>query len=296
MAKSTFKENVVIITGASSGIGRQLAFQLAEQGAYLSLAARNKDRLGEVAAQCREQGARVLVVPTDVGIKDECEKLIAHTAAEYGRLDTLINNAAFSNAGYFHEFSDPTIFDSIMRVNYLGGVYCTYYALPHLKQTKGRIVGVSCLHGKVGCPHHTGYCGSKFAMAGFFDSLRLDLMELKEKVSITMIYAPPFVVTEMLERAIEGNGQPLGEVGRRFYTDKMMSPQVCARKILKAAARRKRHLVMSLQTKIALFFSLFAPGFMDQGIIRMGLAHKEKVEQLRGESNPGGNHGMHQGG
>lgn len=284
MAKQKFKENVVIITGASSGIGRQLAIQLAGQGAWLSLAARNKDRLEEVAAQCRESGGKALVVPTDLAKKEECQQLIARTVEEYGRLDTLVNNAAFSNAGYFHEFTDPTIFDTIMKVNYLGGVYCTYFALPHLKKTDGRIVGVCCLHGKVGCPHHTGYCASKFAMAGFFDSLRLDLMELKEKVSITMIYAPAFVVTEMLERAIEGNGQPLGQVGKMFYTDKMMSPGVCARKILSAAARRKRQLVMGMQNRIALFFGLFAPAFMDQGIIRMGLAHKEKVEQLRRES------------
>ena len=120
MSADVFKDNVAIITGASSGIGRAVALQLADQGAWLSLAARDADRLEATTNECCQRGGRAIGVKTDVGVEADCKNLIEHTAAEYGRIDTLINNAGISMWTRFAELKDLSVLDRIMRVNYLG--------------------------------------------------------------------------------------------------------------------------------------------------------------------------------
>lgn len=254
-----FKENVVVITGASSGIGRELAYQLADQGAWLSLAARNAERLTEVAAQCRERGGRAIVIPTDVSQQAQCQGLIDQTVREYGRIDTLINNAGISMWARFDETEDLSFFKRIMQVNYLGSMYCTYYALPYLKQSKGRIVGISSLAGKGGVPTRSGYAASKHAMAGFFDTIRIELAD--DDVSVTMIY-PGFVATEVRERAFGGDGKPLGKSPVR--ESQVMAVETCAHLIVAATAQRKRELVMTLRGKLGVWLRLIAPGLVDR--------------------------------
>ena len=128
MSDRVFKDNVVIVTGASSGIGREVARQLAEQGAWLALGVRDADRLETTAIECRQRGGRARAVQTDVGVEAECRNLIAQTVAEYGLIDTLINNAGISMWTRFDELQDLSGFERMMRVNYLGAVYCTYYS------------------------------------------------------------------------------------------------------------------------------------------------------------------------
>jgi short-subunit dehydrogenase len=258
MTNTVFKENVVIITGASSGIGRELAHQLADQGAWLALAARNAERLTEVAARCRGRGGKAITVATDVGQRAQCQSLIEQTVHEYGRIDTLINNAGISMWARFDETEDLSFFESIMQVNYLGSMYCTYYALPYLKQSKGRIVGISSLAGKGGVPTRSGYAASKHAMAGFFDTLRIELAV--DGVSVTMIY-PGFVATEVRERAFGGDGKPIGKSPVR--ESQVMTVETCARLILAAAAKRKRELVMTLRGKAGMWLRLIVPGLVD---------------------------------
>ncbi len=161
----TFQDHVVVVTGASRGIGRALALQLAEQRALLALAARDEDRLEAVADECRGHGARVIVVPTDVTERLECQSLMEQTASTLGAIDTLINNAGISVVARFEDIQDLSLADRVMTVNYLGSVYCTHYALPHLKAVGGRIVGVSSLTGKSGVPLRSVYAASKHAMA-----------------------------------------------------------------------------------------------------------------------------------
>jgi short-subunit dehydrogenase len=258
MKGSHFFENVVVITGASAGIGRELALQLADQGAWLILAARNAQRLEDVAEECRQRGGRALVVPTDVAQQPQCQGLIERAVAEYGRIDTLINNAGITMWAKFDEIRDLSLIEQIMRVNYLGSVYCTHYALPYLKKAQGRIVGVSSLTGKTGVPTRSGYAASKHAMAGFFDSLRIELMDTG--VSVTMIY-PGFVATEVRERAFGADGKPLGKSPVR--ESEVMTADVCAHLILQATARRKRELVMTLRAKVGLWVKLIAPQLVD---------------------------------
>src|SRR5512135_559290 len=240
MSEATFKDNVVIITGGSSGIGREVARQLAGQGAWLALAARTADRLDQAAAECRQRGGRAVAVKTDVAIEDECCNLIERTVAEYGRVDTLINNAGISMWTPFDQLQDLTILDRIMRVNYLGAAYLTYYALPYLKQTRGQLVAVSSLAGKNGVPTRSGYAASKHAMVGFFDSLRIELLETG--VSVTIIY-PGFVTSEIRERAYGADGKPLKKSPVREA--EVMSAEECARIMIRAIARRKREEMMT---------------------------------------------------
>jgi len=254
-----FKDNVIIITGASSGIGKELSVQFAKQGAVLSLAARDIKKLNDVAEECRSFDAKVITVQTDVKEKEQCKKLIDRTIAEFGRINTLINNAGISMSAKFEDIKDLDLFKKIMDVNYLGSVYCTYYALPYLKTSKGRIVGISSLTGLVGVPTRTGYAASKHAMRGFFDSLRIELMN--SGVSVSTIY-PGFVVSEVRERALGIDGKSIGK--SHLDESKIMSTEECAKKIIHAAEKRKRELVMTTKGKLGLWIKLIAPELIDK--------------------------------
>ncbi|MGD2027992.1 MAG: SDR family oxidoreductase [Anaerolineales bacterium] len=259
MSEKAFKDHAVILTGASVGIGRELAFQLADQGAKLVLAARNQDQLEEVAHICQARGGQALAVPTDVADQDQVENLIRQAAEAFGRIDTLINNAGVSMWTYFEEIENPAVLEDIMQTNYMGSVYCTYYALPFLKQTKGRLVAISSLAGKTGVPTRSGYAASKHAIVGFFDTLRIELA--KDGVSVTIIY-PGFVLTEIRKRAFTGDGQPLGK--EPIQEKGALTAEECARRIVPAMAARKRELIMTPRGKIGQWLKLIAPRLVDQ--------------------------------
>src|SRR5258706_2892509 len=174
-----FKNNVTIITGASTGIGEELAYRLAEQGALLVLTARREAELERVAAKVRElgapAGARVIIVSADVGVEADCKKTIDAAVKEFGRIDTLVNNAGMTMWAKFADIRDVSMLERIMQVNYMGAVYCTHYALPYLRETGGRIVGIASLTRKIGGPTRSGYSPSTHAMAGVFASLAAEV-------------------------------------------------------------------------------------------------------------------------
>ncbi len=257
--RGKFKDKVIIITGASSGIGRELALQLAEQGAKLSLGARNEEKLKEVASKCKELGGEAIYKRTDVSEKEDCKALIDHTIKEYSKIDVLVNNAGITMWARFDEIEDISIFEKIIKVNYLGSVYCTYYALPYLKETKGLIVGISSLTGKNGVPTRTAYSASKHAMAGFFDSLRIELSD--SGVDITMIY-PGFVSTDIRKNALGKDGKPLRE--SHISEAGVMDVRTCVDKIIKAMEKRKRELVMGIKGKAGIFLKPFFPALIDK--------------------------------
>jgi len=258
MRNPFFQDKVVIITGASSGIGRELAYRLAAQGAGLSLASRDADRLETVRAECQARGGNAVSIPTDVAEPAQCEALIQKTMEQFGRIDILVNNAGISMWAPFEEVTDMGIFEKIMRVNYLGSVYCTYYSLPYLKQSRGQIVGISSLTGKTGVPTRSGYAASKHAMAGFFDTLRIELASAG--VSVTMIY-PGFVATEVRTRAFGRDGQPLANSPVR--EKEIMTVEQCVDQMLPIIQKRRRELVMTLRGKIGLWLKLIAPALVD---------------------------------
>jgi short-subunit dehydrogenase len=258
MISKPFSENVVVLTGASSGIGRHLAIQLAKQGARLALAARNVGKLKEIGGLCQQRGGLALVVPTDISQQSQCQSLIERTFKEYGKIDTLINNAGISMHSRFDDVHDVTMMQKVMGVNFFGSVFCTFYALPYLKQAVGRIVGISSYSGKFPSPLASGYGASKHAMAGFFDSLRVELKDFG--VSVTMVYFS-WIKTGISSRALGSDGRPLGKV--RDQEKNAMPVEDSARLIIKAAAKRKREL-LPLHGKLGLWMKLIFPAIVDR--------------------------------
>jgi short-subunit dehydrogenase len=256
---NALKDNVVIITGASKGIGAELARQLAARGAMLALAARDRPALEAVASECVARGARAEVVVTDVAVEDDCRRLVERTVAAFGRVDTLVNNAGATMWARFEDIGDMSILARIMQVNYLGAVYCTHYALPHLKAARGRLVGISSLAGRTGVPTRTGYAASKHAMTGFFDSLRIELAG--SGVTVTMVY-PGFVATGIRENATGPDGRPIAV--SPVKEGEVMGVEECARITVAALEARKREVVMTARGRLGLLLKLVAPALVDR--------------------------------
>jgi short-subunit dehydrogenase len=263
MKADAFRDQVVIITGASSGIGRALAVKLAQNGAKVVLAARRIELLEQVAATCRQSGGEALVVPTDVADEAQCKALIEKTVATFGRLDIMINNAGLAVVARLEDYANLGLFHHTMDVNFYGAVNCTYYALPHLISSAGRIVAVSSLGGKAPLPYNSPYTASKFAMHGFFDSLRIELM--RHGVSVTMI-CPYWVVTGFHEAQMDKDGVPSGPRGREFYSKNMMTAERCAEIILQAAYRRRREVLMG-PGRLIPWIRLLSPQLLDRILI-----------------------------
>lgn len=247
----------MVITGASDGIGAELARQFANQGAWLALGARRPHELDVVAQDCIAVGGRAIVVPTDVTDPAQCEHLVARAVEAYGRVDVLVNNAGLGAHFAFEDTKDLAVFDHIMRVNYLGAVYCTHFALGELRKTRGRLVTISSLAAKTGVPTRAGYAASKHAVHGFFDSLRIELMNTG--VSVTLI-APGFVKSSFRKHALDADGSELeGDPPRA----NAMSVEECARISIRAIARRQREVVMRSNWKLAAMLRIVAPGVID---------------------------------
>lgn len=260
MSDSRFQRKVVIVTGASSGIGAELARQFAAAGARLVLAARDVARLEQVAAECRTRGAEVLIVATDVGQEASCQALMSQAADHFGAIDILVNNAGLGASGPFDAITDLTIFERLMRVNFLGSVWCTAYALPHLKRSQGQVVAISSLTGLAGVPKRTAYAATKHAVAGFFDSLRIELQG--SGVAVTVIY-PGFVFSEINQHALSPDGTPYGDRAFKRTSAESMQTDECGRQILRAIAGRKRDLVMTWRGKLGRIVKLISPTLVD---------------------------------
>jgi short-subunit dehydrogenase len=261
--------NVTILTGGSDGIGAEMARQLAMKhhaGIALVLAARNAGKLEAVAAQCRAHGAQVLCVPMDVSDETQCRGLVARAAAQFGRIDTLVNNAGMSAQALFEEVKAEDLhwYETLMKINLWGAVWCTHAALPYLKESRGRIVAVSSLSGLVGVPGRTAYSASKFAMSGFFESLRTELK--LRAVSVTTAY-PGVVTTQIRHRGFNAQGRPLGKSGLK--EDDAMSVEECARLIIDGMERRDREVVMTAKGKLGRFIKLLAPGMVENMALKV---------------------------
>jgi len=249
----------IILTGASEGIGRALALELAARGARLALAARDRDRLESLAQECRARGADALAVPTDVTNTQDLEWLVAETLKAFGGIDAVVHNAGITMWSRFDALADLSIFERIMEVNYHAPVRLTALTLPHLRASRGLIVAIASLAGLTGVPERSAYSGSKHAMIGFFDSLRIELAGSGVDVSVI---APDFVVTEIHKRAIGPDGEPLGS--SPMQQSKIMTAEECARRIARAMEKRQRQLLMSTRGKLGMWLKLLAPGVIDR--------------------------------
>jgi len=256
--KTYYSDQVIIITGASSGIGEALAKTLAPQACKLVLAARSVEKLESLAQTCEKLGSKCLVIPCDVSKKEDCEHLIQTTIQTFGKINILINNAGISMRSLFQDCSLDD-FERVMNINFWGTVYCTKFALPWIIQSKGHIIGMSSIAGFRGLPARSGYSSSKFAMNGFLESLRTELLHSGVHV---LTACPGFTASNIRKTALNGKGQaqdesPLDEA-------KIMSAEVVATEILKANEKRKRTLILTSQGKMTVFFNKWLGKWMDK--------------------------------
>jgi short-subunit dehydrogenase len=258
-----FKNKVVIITGASSGIGKACAIEMASRGANLVLAARQYVTLCELTAELEKQyQIKAVAVQADVSKEGDCEFLIKQAIMTFSRIDVLINNAGLSMRALFNDL-DLSVLKNLMDVNFWGTVYCSKFALPEILKTKGTIVGVSSIAGYRGLPGRTGYSASKFAMNGFMEALRTEL--LKTGVNV-LVACPGFTSSNIRVAALAENGQAHGETS--MEEGKMMRPETVAKIIVDGIASRKRTLVMTGQGKLTVWLNKLLPGLADNLVFK----------------------------
>lgn len=253
-----FHNKVVIVTGASSGIGKACAIEFARQGAKVVLSSRREAILREVANEITAQGGEALYLVSDIRNIDDCQNLITKTIENFGSIDILINNAGISMRASFEELKLDVI-KELMDTNFYGTVYCTKFALPHLLKSKGTIIGISSISGLVPLPGRTGYAASKYAMDGFLNTLRL---ENKKKGLNVMIVHPGFTESNIRFTALNKDGLPQSESPRK--EEKMMSSQRVAQIIVKATQKRERDLVLTSQGKLVVWLHKNLPGITDR--------------------------------
>ena len=248
------KDKVVIVTGGSSGIGKALVAASLEHGAKVAVCARNIEKLEGLFTP----SDNLFCFKADVSIEKECAAFIGAVTQRWGGADVLINNAGISMRALFEEV-DLAVVRELMDVNFWGTVYCTKYALPAILKSKGVVVGVSSIAGYRGLPGRTGYSASKFAMQGFLEALRTELLYTGAHV---MWVAPGFTASNIrnVARSSDGSAQaetPLDE-------QKLMTAEECAHIIIKGIESRKRTIVMTGQGKLAVWLNKLLPALADK--------------------------------
>jgi short-subunit dehydrogenase len=255
--KQLFKDKVVIITGASSGIGEATAREFAKQSSIVVLAARSEEKLKIITEEIEKEGGKAFYVRTDVCYEADCRNLIEKTVEHFGTVDILVNNAGISMRASFIDV-DLKVLHSLMDVNFWGTVYCTKYALPYLLKNKGSLIGVSSVAGFHGLPGRTGYSASKFAIHGFLETIRIE--NLKKGLHV-MIIAPGFTTTDIRRRALLANGEEQGESPRE--EDKLMPPEYVAKWVLKGIRKKKRNKILTWEGRLTALFQRIIPTFVD---------------------------------
>jgi len=252
------KNKVVVITGGTSGIGKACAFAFGQAGCRVVITGRDEKRLAETGAELKAAGIEFLAVAGDVSKEADVERMISQTIAAFQRIDILINNAGVSMRALFEDV-DLKVIKQVIDINFYGTVYATKYALPYIIQTKGSIIGVSSIAGYRGLPGRTGYSASKFAMQGFLEALRTELLPKNVHV---LVACPGFTASNIRNTALAANGQVQGESPRDEA--KMMTSEEVADHILRATIHRKRDLVLTFQGKLTIFLNRFLPGLADK--------------------------------
>lgn len=268
----SLKDKTVVITGASSGIGKALAEEMAKRGANMVLAARQYVTLCEITAELEKTyGVKALAIQADVSKEEDCEALVKQTILTFGKLDVLINNAGLSMRALFKDL-DLSVLKNLMDVNFWGTVYCTKYALPEILKTTGSIVAVSSIAGYRGLPGRTGYSSSKFAMNGFMESLRTEL--LKTGVHV-MVACPGFTTSNIRVAALSQDGTAHGETS--MEEGKMMTAEEVAQRICDGIEQKKRTLIMTRQGKLAVWVNKLFPAFADKKVFELFTKEKNPL-------------------
>ena len=267
--RNYFSSKVIIVTGASSGIGLASVYRFMELGANVVLAARSIDKLEKIADDLNQKFAAhssrpiAHCIKTDVTKEEDCKNLIEKTVDKFGKIDVLVNNAGISMRAVFKDL-DLKVMHSLMDTNFWGTVYCTKYALPYLLESKGTVVGVISTAGYVGLPARTAYSASKFAVRGFLETLRIE--HLYDGLHV-MIFAPGFTTSNIRNVALTADGSPQGETPRD--ENRMMSAERVARILSRGIMRRRAEMVLTPLGKATLFVSRNLPRVTDKVEYRM---------------------------
>ena len=265
-----WKEKVIVVTGGTDGIGKALVELFLRAGARVSTCGRNADRLYQLQAQ--HPGAPLFTHVADVSNENDCRLFIQRTVESFGRIDALINNAGISMRALFKETSLDVI-RQVMDINFFGSVYCTKYAMPALLDSKGIVVGVSSIAGYRGLPGRSGYSASKFALQGWMEALRTELLE--EGVHVMWV-CPGFTASNIRQVALNKEGMKQGETP--MDESKMMSADACAQHIADAMEKRKRTLVLTFTGKRTVFMNKFFPAWADRLVHRFFFKDGELIK------------------
>ncbi len=251
-----FQDKVVAITGGSDGIGKALAEQLLGMGAKVATCARNQDKLYDL--QLRYSTSPLHCVVADVSNYNDCKMFIDSTIKQFGGIDILINNAGISMRSLLKD-AELDVFRKLMDINYFGTVYCTKLALDSIVARKGTIVGVSSIAGYRGLPGRSGYSASKFAMNGWMEAIRTELLD--DDVNVMWV-CPGFTRSNIRNAALNANAEAQGE--SPLKESSLMSAEECARHILKAIEKRKRTLVLTFKGKQTVLINKLFPSWADR--------------------------------
>lgn len=254
---SFFTDKVIIVTGASSGIGLASARLFGREGAKVVMAARSLDRLESLAAGVAPED-KVLCVKCDVSREDDCRVLVEKTVERFGRIDILVNNAGISMRAMFRDL-DLKVIHALMDVNFWGTVNCTKYALPWLLKSRGSVVGVISIAGYSALPARTGYSASKYAVRGFLDTLRIE--HLKDGLNV-LVFAPGYTSSNVRNAALTADGTPQGETP--LEEGKLMSAEEVALKLAKALRRRRSEVILTALGKVTVLAHRLFPRLTDR--------------------------------
>ena len=252
------KNKVVVISGASSGIGKACAWHFAKKGSKVVLAARREEKLKAIGKEMMIAGYEILTVRADVSNEEDCQKLISETINKYKVIDVLINNAGISMRATLEEM-DLSVMKKVMDINFFGTVFCTKYALPHILKSKGSVVGVSSIAGYKGLPARTAYSASKFAMQGFLESLRIE--NLNKGIHV-LIVCPGFTASNIRNTALSKDGKVQKESPRD--ESKMMTAEKVSEYIYDAVVNRQNSLTLTINGKLILFLNKIIPSLADR--------------------------------
>lgn len=251
-----FKDKVVVVTGGTDGIGKALVETLLKQGAKVATCGRNHDKIYRLQSSFPSYPLHTMVA--DVSSENDCRRFIETTLNVFGGIDILINNAGISMHALLKDLNTEVL-QQVMNTNFFGAVYCTKYALDSIIERKGSIIGVSSIAGYRGLPGRSGYSASKFALQGWLEAIRTELLDSDVHV---MWICPGFTTSNIRNAALDKDGNPHGETP--MDENRLMSAEECASQILKAIEKKKRTLVLTFKGKQTVFMNKFFPSLTDK--------------------------------
>jgi NAD(P)-dependent dehydrogenase (short-subunit alcohol dehydrogenase family) len=257
---AALRGRVVLLTGASSGLGHALALEFARRGACLALHARDAARLEAVRAECAGLGARSLAITGDVRDPQDCCRLVDSTLETFGRIDYLVLNAGIGMWAELAHVEDLGAFRTLIETNYLGAVNCTVHALPHVIAARGLVAVISSIQGRIGVHRHTGYAASKHALQGFFDSLRIELEG--SGVDVLMVYPTWLSRTRLRERALGPDGRPGGAPTRS--ESGAVDVAHCATRVANAICARSREIFVPRHYALLPWLRVLCPRWVER--------------------------------